>query len=260
MRQAETKSPGLPRRMLILIGAFVASFQVVALAPASLLPLFGGFKSAGVRYEAAEGRLWGGTLRGVAIKGVSLGDIAFELAPLSLLTGAPSFTYRVTDGALSGGGRARLSFFGETELTDTRLIFNLGAATRFAFMDAPLEGSLRLETARLVINKEGCAEGEVRMMTDVLQAPARQLGAAGFDLAGAGRCIANDFVAELAGEGAEGSATMVVRITPGLDYAFSATAAPTRKEVAAALEAFGFQRQADGLTTAARGVIKAIGS
>lgn len=250
----------LTPRTMILIGAFAASFQAVATAPASLVPGLAGLSRAGVRYEEARGSVWNGTLRGVDARGFRLGDVEYEAAPFSLFAGHAGVRFRMSGGALEGDGRARISPFGGVEISHAHLLFNLGAATRYAFLGEPLAGSLRADVVRLVISKKGCVESQARVLTDVLAAPARRLKARPFDLVGSGRCDNGDFLIDLSGEGEEGAVALSVRIAPSSAYSLTATADPAREDVAAALRRLGFHDKDGELTIDAEGIIGSHGS
>lgn len=247
--------PSLTPRTLILIGAFAASFQVVATAPASLIPALAGFSRAGLRYEEARGSVWNGTLRGVDAMGLRLGDVEYEIAPFSLFAGHAGGVFFMSGGALEGDGRARIGPFGGVEISNARLLFDLGAATRYAFLGEPLAGSLRADVVRLVLSKKGCVESQARLLTDVLAAPARRLKARAFDLAGSGSCDNGDFLVELSGKGEEGAVAVSIRISPSMAYWLAATVVPVREDVAAALQTLGFRNKDGELTIGAEGVI-----
>jgi hypothetical protein len=142
------KPSGLSSRLLVLIAAFATSFEAVAIAPASLLPAVAGFSRAGLRYEEARGSIWRGVLTGVEGGGYRLGDVEFELAPLSLLAGGAAVGLRMSGGAIEGDGKLRLSAFGGGEIRNARFLFDLGAAERYSFFGQRLEGLARADIVR----------------------------------------------------------------------------------------------------------------
>lgn len=258
--RTRTNSPRLPARTLMLIAAFTASFQAVAAAPASLLPAFAGLSRAGVRYEAARGSLWNGSLVGVDALGLRLGAVDFELAPLALFAGRAVVAFRISGGAVEGEGRLRLNFLGGGALTATRLTFDPAAARRHAVVDELLDGGVRAEVDRLAFSSAGCADGAVRIATDIASAPARRSGGRGFGLSGAGRCDNGDLVVDLAGEGEDGAASLAIRLSPARTYSIAAIVSPAREEIADALAALGFERRNGELAFDADGTIGSIGS
>lgn len=260
MFRAGMTSSGLSSRSLLLFGAFAATFAAITSAPASLLPALAGFDKTGVRYEQARGSLWSGTLTNVETRGVRLGEAAYQLAPLSLLTGAADLRFRLQGGDLAGSGRARFGFLGEATLSEAKLIFDLGAARRYGLMGEPLTGMLRAEVVEIALTRDGCVSAQARFMTDVLAGPASKLGARGFDLAGAGSCEGGDFIADLWGDGDDGAVSLRIRVRPDMTYAFEASAAPAREEVEMALRALGFEEKDGELTIGAEGTIRSIGS
>jgi hypothetical protein len=254
------KPSGLSSRLLVLIAAFATSFEAVAIAPASLLPAVAGFSRAGLRYEEARGSIWRGVLTGVEGGGYRLGDVEFELAPLSLLAGGAAVGLRMSGGAIEGDGKLRLSAFGGGEIRNARFLFDLGAAERYSIFGQRLEGLARADIVRLVFSKKGCVEAQARLYTNALAAPARRLGRNPLDLAGAGRCEAGDLVVALSGENEEGAVSLTIRLSPAMTYTVSAGVETASEDVAAALEAFGFERRGGELTIGANGTIGSPGS
>lgn len=245
-------------RMLLLVGAFAASFQLVAAAPASLVLAFGSIGAAGVAADSATGTLWNGTLHGAAADGVALGDVAFALDAVALAAGRLKADVALSGGSLTGAGVVATSG-GRLVLKDAAFAFDLSAATRYAFLGAPLTGTLRAEVKELIIGKNGCERVEAVLWSDVLAGPAKRFAGEGLDLAGAARCEGDDFAATLAGDGAEGAVRMNVAVAPSMTYTLTASAQPVRREVAQALQAFGFREENGALTIAMSGVVKAAG-
>lgn len=251
---------GISARQLVLIAAFVAFFEAVAIAPASLLPTIGGFSRSGVGYEKARGSIWRGVLSGTRIDGYNLGEIEFELHPLSLFAGAAAVGFRMSGGAIEGSGALRLSAFGGGEIRNARLVFDLGAAQRFSFLGQPLEGRARADISRLVFSNVGCVEAEADLFTDALAAPARRLGRRPLDLSGPGRCEAGDVVVALRGENEDATVTLTVRVSPARTYSLTAEVDPAGDDVSAALAALGFERRNGELTISTNGTIGSSGS
>jgi hypothetical protein len=78
-------------RTFALIALFVAAF-VLALAariPLSAALMLSGAREAGLDWDAAEGTVWSGAVRGVRLYDYEIGDVRAALAPASLLAAAP---------------------------------------------------------------------------------------------------------------------------------------------------------------------------
>lgn len=247
-------------RTLILVCVGAASFQAVASAPASLLPAISGFSRMGVAYEEARGRFWSGALSGVEIFGIELGDVEYEVAPLSLLRGRISLKFRLSGGSLVGAGRARLSPFGRIGVRDARLQFDLGARDRHVFLGEPLKGNIRADVKKMVFTDAGCIEADARLTTTVLAAQTKHLESRAVDLRGGGHCDGRDLAVSLVGDGDDGAISVSLRLTPSMTYSLSASVTPSRPELSTALQAIGFAKRDGELTFGTEGTIRAHGS
>ncbi len=210
--------------------------------------------------ERATGTIWNGALEGVRAEGVLLGDLSFKTNPLALLMGRLDIDVSAGGGALTGKGHVSVGVDGRATIENAQLLFELDAATRFSFLGAPLEGSVRADINRLVVTRQGCIASAAKIRTDVLAAPAKRFAAEAFDLSGESQCSGRDYLVSLSGNGGEGAVTLSIRISPNLAYTLIAEAQPARTEVAEALQFLGFQRTNGALTIAATGVIHSVGS
>lgn len=256
----KTPSGRLSARLLAICCGAAAFVYCAAAAPASFIAAFAIPKSAGVSVDRATGTIWRGAIEGVRAQGILLGDISYRTNPLALLGGRLAADLNAGGGALSGRGKASVSIDGRTVVEDARLLFELNAATRFAFLGAPLAGTVRADIDRLVVSRQGCLESAATIKTDVLSAPAKRFAAEAFDLSGDGHCSGRDFLASLVGRGGDGAVTLTIRISPDLAYTLIAEAQPARTEVAEALQFLGFERANGVLTIGTRGVIRSVGS
>jgi len=246
------KSPS--NRLLLALAAFVAGFQVTALAPASLATSLLG-RSGRFTVAKAEGTLWNGRLLDARVDGVALGDVTFAVRGLSFLSGAPSADVRLNGGALAGEGRLRASLQG-VSLTDALFEFDLGTARRYAFLGAPLEGRLRGTVRQLKLDRGGCVAADIDLWTDVLAAPARRLHGAPLELSGGASCVGGSVMVTLAGDSADGAVRLKLAVRSDMTYTLNATAAPARAELAEALRAFGFAQGEGAMSMAMSGVLR----
>ncbi|MEQ1931266.1 MAG: type II secretion system protein N, partial [Parvularculaceae bacterium] len=240
-------------RLLLAIGAFAAGFQLTAMAPASLAAAL--FGSVELTVAKATGTIWDGKLVDARLGGVALGDVTFSVKGLSLLTGGATAAIRLEGGAATGAGRVRATF-GGISLTDAHFEFDLGAARRYAFMGAPLEGKLRGAVRELRVTKAGCVAADVDLWTDVLAAPARRLSGAPMDLTGGASCADGSLISTLSGDSADGSARLKLAIAPDMTYTLDATAEPARAELGEALRAFGFSQGEGAMSIAMSGALR----
>lgn len=189
-------------RSLAALGAFVAGFHIVANAPASIAASLIRAQIDGLTFESAGGTVWNGVLSETRLAGTPLGDIAFSVKGLSLLTGKAHADVSIEGGALTGRGAIALSPNGRLTLSDAVFEFDLSAARRFAFLGAPLTGSVRGTIRQIAFARAGCEAADVTLWTDVLAAPAQRLSSNAMDLEGEGLCADGSFHVSLAGEGA----------------------------------------------------------
>ncbi len=244
-------------KLLALVGGLVFLATLVANAPASILGAM--LSSPALSYASVEGTVWKGVIKGAVANGTPMGDVSFRVRPQALLTGRLAADIDAHGGAVTGRGAAGAGF-GGVFLRDADLAIDLGMVRRYGFMGAPLEGRATARIDRLALSGDGCRAAAGTIWTNALNAPARRLNGEGFDLNGAARCDGRDLLIELAGSGAEGGATMAMRLTPGLTYTLEASAQPVRAELEEALVYMGFQRENGVLTYASTGAIRAAGS
>ncbi|MEX0645202.1 MAG: type II secretion system protein N [Parvularculaceae bacterium] len=250
----------LSARVLAILAAAAAAVYCVVAAPASFVAALVIPTGAGVSIERTTGTIWNGAIEGVRAEGVLLGDISYATNAFALLTGRLAASLDASGGALAGDGKASIGVDGKAVVEEAQFIFELDAAARFAFLGAPLNGTVRADIDRLVVSRMGCLESEMTIRTDVLAAPAKRFAAEAFDLAGDAACNGRNFVVSLAGEGGEGAVTLSLSISPNLAYTLIAEAQPARTEVAEALQFLGFELTNGALTIGTTGVIHSVRS
>lgn len=250
-----TLSPAAAKLAGVAAAAFVVT--LVAAAPASIVGEM--LRAGGVSYARATGTVWNGAIAGAVAQGAPLGDISYRLRPLSLATGTIAADVELRGGAATGRGRVAAGLSGYA-LRDGDFSIDLGRIGGYGFMGAPLEGRARARIETLAYGARGCRKARGAVWTNALDAPARRYNGEGFDLEGAARCDGPDLVVDLAGSGAEGGASLALRLRPGLTYTVEASARPVRADLENALMLMGFERENDMLVYASTGVIRGAGS
>ncbi|MGE0409363.1 MAG: type II secretion system protein N [Amphiplicatus sp.] len=260
MKQRTETRPLLSARLLGALCGASALVYALAFAPASFIPALAIPPGADVSVTRATGTIWRGVLENVRTQGVAVGDIAYKTNPLALFAGRFAVDLSIKNGALAGRGRFSAGLDGKVTLAKAAFRFELNAATRYAFLGAPLDGELRADVDRLTLSREGCIVSRTRLWTDALAAPAKRFATEGFDLAGDGVCSGRDLLVALSGEGGVGAVNLSMRVSPDLSYTLIAEAEPARSEVADILRFLGFAQTGDALTIGATGALQGVGS
>lgn len=248
-------SPAAAKLAWVAAAAFVAT--LIGAAPASFVGEAA--RAGGASYARATGTIWNGVIVGVVAQGAPLGDISYRLRPLSLTTGTLAADIELRGGVATGRGRVAAGLSGYA-LRDGDFSIDLGRIGGYGFMGAPLEGRARARVEALAYDGKGCRQARAAVWTNALDAPARRYNGEGFDLEGAARCDGADLVVDLAGSGAEGGASLALRLRPGLTYTVEASARPARAELENALMLMGFERENGMLIYASTGAIRGAGS
>ncbi len=247
----------LPLQTLLLVGAFVAGFRLIAEIPASTAAGLAGFGRHGMTHEGVSGTIWNGKLRSARVHGLDVGDVDFALRAPSLFLGRLKADVKLSGGALTGAGAVGFGVGGLVTIEDSAFELDLGVATRYNFLGAPLKGRLSADVGRVALRSGKCEDALIRFDTDVLAEPARRLKGQAFVLSGDGSCRDGSFVASLSGQGQDGAGALTVEIAPDLSFALHATAQPARSELSDALRALGFKDDEGRLTLAMSGVVRA---
>jgi len=232
-------------RGLFLLGLLAFLLFTAVRLPASLM--VPGMMPAQLRFSAAEGTIWHGTLKHASLGQRALGDAGFSLKPLSLLTGAPS-----ADISLSGGdvqGSFHWQHEGGNQISDLELVLDVKARLG----TQTLAGALRLTGGDFGFAPNGrCARGTAKVRTNILE---QALGRAGPMLAGSMTCQDGGMEITLSGE----AQNLAVKIDgnlsgkPGQGLRLSLTpeaGADIPEDIEGALALSGFSREAGGATVA----------
>ncbi len=232
-------------RRLFLVGLLAFLLFTAFRLPASLV--VPGMMPPELRYSAAEGTVWNGTLRRASLGPRALGDVAFSLNPLALLTGTPS-----ADIKLSGGdaqGRFKWQYECDLYISSLDLVVDIKARLG----SQVLAGALRLTDGGFGFAPNGqCTDGTAQVRTNILELA---LGQAGPILVGNIACRGGVLAISLAGK----AQTMAVKIDgnlggkAGQSLRLSLTpdaGADIPEELERALTLSGFSREAGGAMVA----------
>ena len=259
MSAPQASSKGI--RPLIFIGA--AAFLLTALVslPASTLSAFVDFERHKTSYEEVRGTIWRGQFLRAGVAGVALGDVDFELSPLSLLTLSPAISLKADRGEIVGHGRVSIAPGTKLSLGDVQADINFGALAQRGVLGAPAQGQVTFTAQRLVLSrKDGCRVAQGTLWTDVLDAPAKRFNMPAMPLSGGIHCDNADLIVTLDGKNARAAAALTLRINRDFAYEIIATAQSNEDDIASALRVFGFEDDNGALTYGTVGVFKGAGS
>lgn len=246
--------------LLIAIGAAAFVCTLAALAPASIIPAFANMEARGVAYSNIEGTIWKGRIDNLTARGVLIGDVDFELSPLSLFTLSPHIKASVRGGAVRGNASLTASITRRLQISDTVLDIDLGPFAQKGILGSPVVGRAEVTVADIVVTPAGCARSDASLWTDVLNAPARRFRGTDFPMMGDVRCDGADLVASMSGKSADGTAEMELRVRPDFSYELAARARVADDNLASALRVFGFEDQGGALIYGSAGVLRGVGS
>lgn len=250
-------------RRFLLAGLGAASFVVTALAaaPAAFYASFIGSDQQNIAYSKIDGTIWKGSVERLSVNGVPLGEVRFQLSPLSLLSLSPRIAFDAQDGAVLGRGTISVGAGSRLAVSDLNARIDLNAAASSGVLGQPAQGFAEVTIEEFVFTRKGgCRKAAGTVWTDVLNAPAKRYDMPELPLNGTLRCEDGASIVELSGENARAGADLAVRVFPNLTYEVTATARPSEAEVASALRFFGFEDENGALIYGAAGVFKGPGS
>ncbi len=254
---------GLPKdlRAPVIAGTLVFIATLIAWAPASLISLAAPDGPHALAYSDARGTIWRGALGGASVAGVSLGDVSFQLSPLSLLGLSPEVRLSAKGGAITGDGRISIASGMRVKLSDVTADISLGAVAPRGVFGAPANGRATIAITSLVFSKRaGCREASGDLWTDVLDAPAKRFNLPALPIAGDMHCDGDALVIALKGENDRTGADVTLRLNKSLTYEISAMARPSEESIASALRVFGFEDDNGALIYGSAGVLTGAGS
>ncbi|WP_425408609.1 type II secretion system protein N [Hyphococcus sp.] len=255
---------GVHKKNQCWLGALgLLSFFITAcvVAPASMLAKLVDVENRNVAFAAIEGTLWRGSIANLSINNISLGNVDFQLAPLSLLTLSPRITLNAEGGDVFGSGVISYAPSAKYFASNVNAQINLGATATSGVLGQPVEGSAELFVEQYVFTEsKGCIKAAGAVWTDVLNAPSKRYDLPELPLSGELHCEEGATIIKLSGENVRAGTDVLVRIFPNLTYEVTAKATPSEAEVASALRYFGFEDQNGALIYGAAGVFKGPGS
>lgn len=258
MTGAATRKRGLAP--LMLTGAAVFAATLVASAPAGVIAAFIDFDRSRIAYSEARGTVWKGEFIRASVAGAPLGDVAFQLSPLSLLRLSPAVTFSAEGGAVRGRGAVSAGA-GRFSVSGLAADIDLGAVAPRGVLGQPAQGVARLTIDEIVFTAaRGCRSASGALWTDVLDAPAKRYNLPALPLEGGVSCEEGDLVIALAGENARAGADIALRIDRTLAYEITATARASEKDITSALRMFGFEDDNGALTYGSAGVFRGAGT
>ncbi|TNE66116.1 MAG: hypothetical protein EP335_03940 [Alphaproteobacteria bacterium] len=234
-------------RLRTLVAAGVLAFLVsfIAFMPASVALSIAGPR--GLAYASATGSLWQMTLSDAAIAGVPLGTLQIEPSAVAFLTGGMDADISFSGGDFSGRLTVADAEAGYA-LTDVRLVMDSdGRIGRL-----PLLGAVAINSDRIVLTDQGgCADGSVRLRSDMLARSFGNMGGEAPILAGPVRCDGGAFVYGLEGGNRVAVLKAGGRWQPGqplvLDVVVTTDkGTPVPSDLQSALEFAGLRAEPDG--------------
>lgn len=255
------KASNSPRRLMIGVFATVFVVSIAAMLPASVVALFVNFDGQNMSYSGTKGTIWAGTLEGVYISGASLGDVSYELSPVSVLGFLPKFDITARNGAVVGEGKIAFSISQKITVTDLIADFDLGVLAPQGMLGAPTQGIARIEAKKVSLApKRGCIAADGTIWTNVLNAPARRYNMPALPMSGDVKCDGDILVVALMGENPRAGANIELRVDRSLSYELSATASSSENDIKTALRILGFE-DADGkMVYGSAGIFRSAGS
>ena len=220
----------------LFLGALIAFFPLGAVV--SLSGITGKLFAA----RAVEGTIWNGTLRGVSIDGIPMGDFKTIVPPWAFLQGRLEIRL---EGLSDPAARARLLSSFSAYGIDT---LNVQIVAPAAFAPLPVE-SLTLTNVAAEIRGPKCviAAGRIEAVVDgsIAGLPDR------LTLQGVPRCDGDVILAPLVS--ATGQEQLRLRLSPDGQYAFQLIVKPADQAMVDKLRSVGFREQASGFQLGATG-------
>lgn len=238
----------------VILGAVVFVAALVVMAPASTVVGALSTKQNGVAYRAVEGTIWNGVVRGLTFDDIRLGDIRFDVRPLSLLRGAVSVRLHADGGAVEGAGGFAVGI-GVVEIRNLTATVRPDAIERYYLLGAPVGGEGRVSIDHIVYSQKGCRAAKGALETDVLSNAMMRLGRDAVMLSGTLDCENGDLAARLSGASADGRIDVAIRVKPNLHYDLTVNVAAATEDVRRVLTAFGFQESGGVLVYSSVGAL-----
>jgi hypothetical protein len=190
----------------------------------------------GVKARAALGTIWRGSVEGLSLSGLAVGDVSFTMSPSSLLQLQPAFRFKI-QGPVFGSGRVKIGLNGDTLISTNISTQSLGGLT---VMGAPFDGKTTADIERLHFGRNGCRDAQGRIETAALSTALKRVGGRELPLSGTLSCDAGSVVVKLQGINQDGNLSIELRLNPKLAYASRISASGLSEQARLALASAGF--------------------
>lgn len=248
-------------RALIIAGVIAFTVTALVSAPASLLTPALNAGGDRVAFQEIDGTIWNGEVRGLTTGEVYLGDVAFRLRPVALLTGAVSADVTARDGAAIGAGRVNANLFAQrVSVQNASFAFDLTSVRRYSLFGIPYQGRIEARDVGLDWSRKGCSRATGEIWTDVLDASAKTLVGEALLLAGPAACEDGRIMVALKGGNRAGDADIMIAIDPAMTYRVVASVDLGRADLENNLRRLGFEDGDGVLVYDAVGALKGAGS
>ena len=230
------------RKRFLLVTALLFLLALVVFFPLSAVVSLSGITGKLFAARDVEGTVWSGTLRGVSIDGIPMGDFKTAVPPFAFLKGRLEIQLEGLDDSAK---RARLLSSFSAYGIDT---LNVQIVAPAAFAPLPVE-SLTLTNVAAEIRGTKCviAAGRIEAVVDgsIAGLPER------LTLQGVPRCDGDVILAPLVSS--TGQEQLRLRLSPDGQYAFQLIVKPADQAAADKLRGVGFAEQASGFILGATG-------
>lgn len=225
---------------LAAVGLIAFLAVAVAEAPASLAGLALDSAGTGVTYEASSGTVWNGSLRGLAWRGIDLGEVRFQFEHAALLTGRLAASARAESPALKGRGVLSIGVFGGWSARNVEAVLDLNQFRDIRLLGTPLSGSATIRVKSIGGSARGCRNADGEVSTDAAAQLATRFGVKGFPLKGPIRCENGALVLPLSGRAAQLRADAILRFEPSGRIGSAVEIVTENSDLALALQTLGF--------------------
>lgn len=246
-------------RALWIVGAATFLASAIATAPADVAAGIAQANAPQLKIAEARGTFWKGVFSQTSYAGAPIGDVAYTVNPLGLLSGRVLSDLKIGSGALLGNAKIEASP-SRVVFSDVSAEFNLAAIRRYTFFGAHYQGAARIKARRLSLSPAGCVAEEATFSTDALDALTKQFSGEAFPVAGDLRCEKGNLVVALIGDGVDAAARIDVSVAPDLAYTMTVFAEPRRAGVKETLRLLGFEGDGRELSWRATGRLKGLSS
>lgn len=260
MSDGQSKASGLSNRVIALIFSGVFALVLIAQLPATIATSVIASAEPRFTYGEASGTLWRGTISDAGFSGISLGDIEYNVSPLSLLTLGIAADTSLSGGAITGDGHFRVAITQQLSIRDASFDVDLARVANKGLLGEPVRGAARINASLFHYSRAGCKNGQGNVWTNAVNGTVTRFNGAAMPLAGPIGCNEGNLEIALTGSSTDGTADVKITVRPELTYEVTATVKPLRDDVSSALILIGFEAQNGTLTYGSAGALKGPGS